>query len=72
MFEATSNSDKSETAFHFLLIEWKQRGLDRERYQDPNRDRYNSDEIVTIVNRAAEEYALIAAVKRFWNKTRHL
>ena len=28
--ETTSNSDMSEIAIHSLLVDWKQRGLDRE------------------------------------------
>ena len=35
----TSNSDMSEIAIHSLLVDWKQRGLDRETHQDPDRDR---------------------------------
>ena len=42
--ETTSNSDVSEIAIHSLSAEWKQRGLDREVNQDPDRDRYTSDE----------------------------
>ena len=42
--ETTSNSDVSEIAIHSLLVDWKQRGLDREMHQDPDRDRYTSDE----------------------------
>ena len=37
--ETTSNSDVSEIAIHSLLVDWKQRGLDREMHQDPDRDR---------------------------------
>ena len=37
--ETTSNSDMSEIAIHSLLVDWKQRGLDRETHQDPDRDR---------------------------------
>ena len=36
--ETTSNSDMSEIAIHTLLVDWKQRGLDREMHQDPDRD----------------------------------
>ena len=42
--ETTSNSDVSEIALHSLSVVWKQRGLDREMHQDPDRDRYTSDE----------------------------
>ena len=35
--ETTSNSDVSEIAIHSLLVDWKQRGLDREMHQDPDR-----------------------------------
>ena len=37
--ETTSNSDVSEIAIHSLLVEWKQRGLDRELHQGTDRDR---------------------------------
>ena len=46
--ETTSNSDVSEIAIHYLLVEWKQRGVDREMHQDPDRDRYTSDEEGTV------------------------
>ena len=62
--ETTSNSDVSEIANHFLLVDWKQRGLDREMHQDPNRDRYTSDEEGTVVDNAADELELIAVSKR--------
>ena len=41
--ETTSISDMSEIAIHSLLVDWKQRGLDRETHQDPDKDRYTSD-----------------------------
>ena len=56
----TSNSD----AIHSLLVEWKQRGLDREMHQDADRDRYSSDEEGTVVDNAADELELIAVSKR--------
>ena len=62
--ETTSNSDISEIAIHSLLVDWKQRGLDREMHQDPDRDRYTSDEEGTVVDNAADELELIAASKR--------
>ena len=62
--ETTSNSDVSEIAIHSLLVEWKQRGLDREMHQDPDRDRYISDEEGTVVENAADELKLIAVSKR--------
>ena len=62
--ETTSNSDVSEIAIHFLLKDWKQRGLDREMHQDPDRDRYTSDEEGTVVDNAADELKLIAVSKR--------
>ena len=62
--ETTSNSDVSEIAIHSLLAEWKQRGLDREMHQDPDRDRYTSDEEGTVVDNAADELDLIAVSKR--------
>ena len=43
--ETTSISDVPEIAIHSLLVEWKQRGLDREIHQDPDRDRYISGEV---------------------------
>ena len=62
--ETTSNSDISEIAKHSLLVDWKQRGLDRETHQDPDRDRYTSDEEGTVVDNAADELELIAVSKR--------
>ena len=52
-YETTSNSDVSEIAIHSLLEDWKQRGLDIEMHQDPERDRYTSDEEGTAVDNAA-------------------
>ena len=62
--ETTSNSDMSEIAIHSLLVDWKQRGLDRETHQDPDRDIYTSDEEGTVVDNAADELELIAVSKR--------
>ena len=62
--ETTSNSDVSEIAIHSLLVDWKQRGLDREMHQDPDRDRCTSDEEGTVVDNAADELELIAVSKR--------
>ena len=62
--ETTSNSDISEIAIHSLLVDWKQRGRDRETHQDPDRDRYTSDEEGTVVDNAADELELIAVSKR--------
>ena len=62
--ETTSNSDVSEIAIHSLLVDWKRRGLDREMHQDPDRDRYTSDEEGTVVDNAADELDLIAVSKR--------
>ena len=62
--ETTSNSDMSEIAIHSLLVDWKQRRLDRETHQDPDRDRYTSDEEGTVVDNAADELELIAVSKR--------
>ena len=64
LLETTSNSDMSEIAIHSLLVDWKQRGLDRETHQDPDRDRYTSDEEGTVVDNAADELELIAVSKR--------
>ena len=62
--ETTSNSDVSEIAIYYLLVDWKQRGLDREMHQDPDRDWYTSDEEGTVVDNAAAEFELIAVSKR--------
>ena len=62
--ETTSNSDISEIAIHSLLVDWKQRALERELHQDPDRDRYTSDEEGTVVDNAADELELIAVSKR--------
>ena len=62
--ETTSNSDVSEIAIHSLLVEWKQRELDREMHQDPDRDSCTSDEEGTVVENAADELELIAVSKR--------
>ena len=62
--ETTSNSDMSEIAIHSLLVDWKQRGLERETHQDPDRDRYTSDEEGMVVDNAADELELIAVSKR--------
>ena len=62
--DTTSNSDVSETAIHSLLVEWKQRGLDREMHQDPDRDRYTSIVEGKVVDNAAVELELIAVSKR--------
>ena len=62
--ETTSNSDVWEIAIHYLLVEWKQRGLDREMHQDSDRDRYTSDEEGTVDDKAADELELMAVSKR--------
>ena len=62
--ETTSNSDMSEIAIYSLLVDWKQRGLEREMHRDPDRDRYTSDEEGTVVDNAADELELIAVSKR--------
>ena len=62
--EITSSSDVSEIAIHSLLVEWKQRGLDREMHQGPDRDSYTSDEEGPVVDNAADELELIAVSKR--------
>ena len=59
MSEFTSISDELEITIHSLLVEWKQRGLDRERHHDPDRDRYKSDEQGTV----ADELEFIAVSK---------
>ena len=64
MSETTSNSDVSEVAIHSLLVEWKQRGLDKEMHQDSDKDRYISDEESTVVDNAEDELELIALSKR--------
>ena len=62
--ETTSIIDVSEIAIHSLLVDWKQRGLKREMHQDPNRDRYTSEEEGRVVDNAADELELIAVSKR--------
>ena len=57
--ETTSNSDVGG-----LLVDWKQRGLDREMHQDTDRDRYTSEKEGTVVDNAADELKLIAVSKR--------
>ena len=64
IFETTSKSDVSEIAIHSLLVDRKQRGLVREMHQDPDRDRYTSDEEGTVVDNAADEFELTAVLKR--------
>ena len=61
--ETTSKSDVSEIAFHSLLVYWKQRGLDREMHQNPDRGTYTSDEEGTVVDNAADELEVIAVSK---------
>ena len=57
-------SDVSKIAFHSLLVERKQRGLDWEMHQDPDKDRLTSDEEGTLADNAANELELIAVSKR--------
>ena len=64
MSETSSISDILEFSIHTLLLEWKQRGFDREMHQEPDRDRYTSDEEGTVVDNAADELELIAVSKR--------
>ena len=69
--ETTSNSDVSEITIHSLLVDWKQRGLDREMHQYPDRDRGTSDEVGNVVDNAADELELIAVSKRPTRLPRH-
>ena len=62
--ETTSNSYVSEIVIHSFLLDWKQRGLDREMHQDRDREGYTSDEEGTVVDNAADELELIAVSKR--------
>ena len=62
--KTTSNSDVSEIAIQSLLVEWKQRGLDRQMLQDPDRDRYSSDEEGTVNDNAADKLKIRAVTKR--------
>ena len=39
----TFNSDESEIAFQFLLVQWKKRELDGETHQNPDQDRFTSN-----------------------------
>ena len=57
--EFTSNSNVLELAIRSLLVEWKQRGLNREMHQEPDKDRYTFDEEGTVVDDAADELDLI-------------
>ena len=52
--ETTSNSGVSEIVIFSLLVEGKQGGLHRKMYQDPDRDRYTSDEDGTVVGFVAD------------------
>ena len=61
--ETTSNSDVSEIAVHSFLVEWKRRGLDRKKHQDPDRDRHTSIVESKVVDNAATELELIAVSK---------
>ena len=65
--ETTSKSDVSEIAIHSLLVDWKQRGLDREIHQDPDRDRYTFDEEDTVVRTNLEPSVQEATpLKKIW------
>ena len=61
--ETTSKSNVSEIAIYSLLVEWKERVIDREMHQGPDRDRYTSEEEGTEVDNAADELELIAVSK---------
>ena len=56
-------SNVTEIAFHSLLVEWKEGGMDRVMYQDPDNDRYTSDDGAIIFDHAADELDLIAVSK---------
>ena len=62
--EKNFSSDISELAIQSLLVEWKERGLDRKVHQDPDRDIYTSDEEGTIVCHVVNELELTALSKR--------
>ena len=62
--ETLSNSDVLKIANNSLLMEWKQRGMDREMHQDPVKDRYTFDEEGTVVDNAADDLELVAMSKR--------
>ena len=47
-----------------MLVGWKQRGLDREMHQDPDRDRYISNEEGTVVDNVSDELEMLAVSKR--------
>ena len=47
-----------------MLVEWKQCGMDREKHQEPDRDRYTSDRECSVINDATDELELIAVSKR--------
>ena len=46
-----------------LLVKRKQRGLDREIHQDPDRDRCTPDEECIVVDHGADKFELIAVSK---------
>ena len=67
-FEPVQDDLSGERLFRQLrdriLVDWKQRGLDREMHQNPDKDRYTSDEEGTVVDNAADELELMAVSKR--------
>ena len=69
--ETSCNSDLSECAIHSRLVDWEGAGLDREMHQDPDRDRYTSDEKGTVVDNAADELELLAVLKRLTKMILH-
>ena len=62
--ETTSNSDVSAIAIQSFSVEWKQNGLDREMHQEPDRDRYTSEEEGRVIDNAADELEFLAVSKR--------
>ena len=62
--ETTFNSDVSEKAIHSLSVDWNERGKDREMHQDPDRQRYTTNEESTEVDSAADDLEMIALSTR--------
>ena len=60
---SNSASELSELAIHTLLVETRNRDLDREVYQDPDRDRYLIPS-ERVFDNAADDFETIAVSKR--------
>ena len=62
--EITIKSNISKVAIHPLLVEWKQRGLDREKHQDPDQSRCTSNEDGIIEDNFADKVQKISVCKQ--------